>query len=112
MSLLNPKKLWLASLIVLGVAPLVVAQQKPKVFLSDDFFLDSSPPAYLWFYDQKGILDKPHKLDGSAIEIVKAFAKNCECTVLNEPDDANYVVMISHHDLVLVRSSPRRSSWW
>ena len=39
-------------------------------------------------------------MDGAAIEIVKAFAKSCQCTVLNEPNDADYVVVMSHHDLV------------
>ena len=86
--------------LVLSATQILVAQQKPRVFFSDDFFLESSPPTYLWFYDQKGILDKAHAVDGTAVEIVKAFAKNCECTVVREPDDADYVVMISRHDVV------------
>jgi fructose-specific component phosphotransferase system IIB-like protein len=55
---------------------------------------------YLWFYDQKGILDKVHAVDGTAVELVKAFAKNCECTVIKEPDDADYVVLVSRHDVI------------
>lgn len=100
MFILTFKRCCFITLIVLAAMQVLIAQEKPKVFLSDDFFLESSPPAYLWFYDQKGILDKPHRVDGAAIEIVKAFAKNCECTVLNEPNDADYVVVMSHHDLV------------
>jgi fructose-specific component phosphotransferase system IIB-like protein len=88
------------ALIILIGMQVSFAQEKPKVFFSDDFLLESSPPAYLWFYDQKGILDKTNKVDGYFVEIVKAFAKNCECTVVKEPDDANYVVVISRHDVV------------
>ena len=88
------------TLIVLAATQILIAQEKPKVFFSDDFRLESSPPAYLWFYDQKGILDKVHGVDGEFVEIVKSFAKNCECTVVKEPDDANYVVLASRYDLV------------
>jgi len=78
----------------------LIAQEKPKVFFSDDFRLESTPPAYLWFYDQKGILEKVHELDGGIVEVVKAFAKNCDCTVLREPDDANYVIFVSRYDFI------------
>ena len=98
MQILNFKNYVVLFLFVLSTAQLSIAQDKPRVFLSDDFFLESSPPEYLWFYDQKGILDKPHKVDRA--DIVKAFAQNCQCTVLNEPNEANYVVVMSHHDLV------------
>ena len=94
------KRFCLVTIFVLAATQILAAQHKPRVFFSDDFFLESSPPAYLWFYDQKGILDKAHAVDGSFVEIVKAFAKNCECTVVKEPDDADYVVMISRHDVV------------
>lgn len=95
------KRSCLIILLVLSATQILTAQQKPRVFFSDDFFLEeSSPPTYLWFYDQKGILDKTHAVDGTFVEIVKAFAKNCECTVVREPDDADYVVMISRHDIV------------
>lgn len=104
MFILTFKRCCFTTLIVLAAMQVLIAQEKPKVFLSDDFFLESSPPAYLWFCDQKGILDKPHRVDGAAIEIVKAFAKNCECTVLNEPNDADYVVVMSHHDLVRAKT--------
>jgi fructose-specific component phosphotransferase system IIB-like protein len=86
--------------LVLSATQILTAQQKPRVFFSDDFFLESGPPTYLWFYDQKGILDKAHAVDGTFVEIVKAFAKNCECAVVKQPDDADYVVMISRHDVV------------
>lgn len=90
----------LAPLIVLIAAQVLIAQEKPKVFFSDDFRLESTPPAYLWFYDQKGILEKVHELDGGIVEVVKAFAKNCDCTVLREPDDANYVIFVSRYDFI------------
>lgn len=93
-------KLCFLTLIILMVAQVSFAQEKPKVFFSDDFLLESSPPAYLWFYDQTGILDKTHKVGGELVEIVEAFAKNCECRVVKEPDDADYVVLVSRHDLV------------
>src|ERR671927_156975 len=70
------KRSCLIILLVLSVTQVLAAQQKPRVFFSDDFFLESSPPMYLWFYDQKGILDKVHAVDGTAVELVKAFAKN------------------------------------
>lgn len=87
-------------LIILAVAQILIAQDKPKVFFSDDFRLESSPPAYLWFYDQKGILEKVHEVDGAIVDLVKNFAKNCDCTVLREPDDANYVILVSRHDFI------------
>jgi hypothetical protein len=77
-----------------------ISATKAKSLFSDDFCLESSSPTYLWFYDQKGILDNTHAVDGTFVEIVKAFAKNCECAVVREPDDADYVVMISRHDVV------------
>jgi len=94
------KRCCLTIFLVLSATQILAAQQKPRVFFSDDFFLESSPPTYLWFYDQKGILDKVHGVDGTAVELVKAFAKNCECTVVREPDDADYVVLVSRYDLV------------
>jgi hypothetical protein len=101
MTLLIVRTFCLVTICVLAATQILAAQQKPRVFFSDDFFLEeSSPPTYLWFYDQKGILDKTHVVDGTFVEIVKAFAKNCECTVVREPDDADYVVMISRHDVV------------
>src|SRR6266478_564095 len=94
------KRSCLVTLIVLAAMQILFAQEKPKVFFSDDFRLESSPPAYLWFYDQKGILEKVSAVDGEFVEIVKTFAKNCECTVVREPDDANYVILASRYDLV------------
>lgn len=94
------KRSCLIIVLVLSATQILAAQQKPRVFFSDDFFLESSPPTYLWFYDQKGILDKAHAVDGTLLEIVKAFAKNCDCFVVREPDNADYVVMISRHDVV------------
>lgn len=88
------------TLIILAAAQILVAQEKPRVFFSDDFRLESSPPAYLWFYDQKGILEKVHEIDGGIVDLVKAFAKNCDCTVLREPDDANYVIVVSRYDFI------------
>jgi len=100
MTVLIVRRFCLVTILVLAATQTLAAQQKPRVFFSDDFFLESSPPTYLWFYDQKGILDKAHAVDGTFVEIVKAFAKNCECTVVREPDNADYVVMISRHDVV------------
>ncbi len=94
------KRSCLIILLVLSATQILAAQQKPRVFFSDDFFLESSPPTYLCFYDQKGILDKAHAVDGTLLEIVKGFAKNCECSVVREPDNADYVVMVSRHDVV------------
>ena len=100
MTLPNVKRSFFVTLIVLATTQILIAQEKPKVFFSDDFRLESSPPAYLWFYDQKGILEKVHGVNGEFVEIVKTFAKNCECTVVKEPDEANYVVLASRYDLV------------
>ena len=100
MATLSLSRFCLVTFLVLIATQILAAQQKPRVFFSDDFFLESSPPAYLWFYDQRGILDKANAVDGSFVEIVKAFAKNCECSVVKEPDDADYVVIISRHDVV------------
>lgn len=100
MKILNLKRSCLISLIVLAATQVLMAQEKPKVFFSDDFFLESSTPAYLWFYDQKGALEEVRAVDGQSVEIVRTFAKDCECTVVRTPDDANYVVLISHYDLV------------
>ena len=88
------------ALIILATTQILIAQDKPRVFFSDDFRLESSPPAYLWFYDQKGILEKVHEVNGAIVELVRSFAKNCDCTVLREPDDANYVIMVSRHDFI------------
>lgn len=96
----NFKRICLLILLILVGTQVLFAQEKAKVFFSDDFLLESSPPAYLWFYDQNGILDKTNKVDGYFVEIVKAFAKSCDCTVVKEPDDANYVVVISRYDVV------------
>jgi len=88
------------TLIVLAMTQILIAQEKPKVFFSDDFRLESSPPTYLWFYDQKGILEKVSAGGAEFVEIVRTFAKSCECIVVKEPDDANYVVLASRYDLV------------
>jgi len=100
MTLLIVRTFCLVTICVLAATQILAAQEKPRVFFSDDFLLESSTPNYLWFYDQKGILDNTHEVDGTFVEIVKAFAKNCECTVVREPDDADYVVMISRYDIV------------
>lgn len=83
------------------VAQASLAQEKPKVFFSDDFLLDnSSAPTYSWFHgDQTGILEKAHAVSGNAIELVRSFAKSCQCNVTSEPDDADYVVFISRYDI-------------
>lgn len=54
------KTLFFSLLLAFFVAQVAVAQQKPKVFFSDDFLLDNtSAPNYLWFYgDQSGILER------------------------------------------------------
>lgn len=31
---------------------------------------------------------------------MKTFAKNCDCTVLREPDEANYVIVVSRYDFI------------
>jgi hypothetical protein len=94
------KKSFLIPLIILVSAQARLAQEKPKVFFSDDFRLESTPPAYLWFYDQKGILEKVHEIDGGIVDLVKTFAKSCDCTVLREPDEANYVILVSRYDFI------------
>jgi len=90
------------TLSILLVHQVSFGQQKPKVFFSDDFLLDNtSAPTYLWFLgDQKGILEKTHPISGKPVEVVRSFAASCECNVVSEPDDANYVVFISRYDLV------------
>lgn len=100
MTIPSLKRPCLIILITLAATQILIAREKPKVFFSDDFRLESGTPTYLWFYDQKGILEKVHEIDGAAVEVVKAFAKNCECTVVKEPDDANYVILVSRYDLV------------
>jgi hypothetical protein len=90
----------LVLLIILVAAQAFVAQEKRKVFFSDDFRLESTPPAYLWYYDQKGILEKVQEVDGGIVDLVKDFAENCDCTVLREPDDANYVILVSRYDFI------------
>lgn len=87
--------------VTLFVAQTSLAQERPKVFFSDDFMFDNtSVPAYLWFYgDQTGILEKTHAVGGKSVEIMRAFAKGCDGNVLTEPDNADYVVFISHYDM-------------
>lgn len=77
-------------------------QERPKVFFSDDFLIDNtSAPTYLWFHgDQKGILEKTHSISGKSVEVVRSFAANCECSVVSEPGDADYVVFLSRYDLM------------
>jgi hypothetical protein len=79
----------------------VNAQEKPKVFVSDDFYLEGAS-AYLWFYTSKGVLsEKLHVVnDQETINVLKGFAKNCNCEVVKEPDEADYVVVVSRDDLV------------
>jgi len=95
------KQLFFAILFALLLAQASVAQEKPKVFFSDDFLLDNtSVPTYLWFYgDQTGILEKTHAVSGQTSAIVRSFAKNCECNVVAQPDDADYVIFISRYDI-------------
>lgn len=100
MTILSFKRLCFTALIILAATQILIAQEKPKVFFSDDFRLESSPPVYLWFYDQKGILEKIHEVDGGIVDLVKTFAKSCDCTVVKEPDDANYVILVSRHDFI------------
>jgi hypothetical protein len=46
------------------------------------------------------VLEKLHKPnDEDTVAVIRAFAKNCECGILNAPDDANYVVIFSRYDL-------------
>ena len=95
-------KVCFLTLTILMVQQISFGQEKPKVFFSDDFLLDNtSVPTYLWFHgDQKGILEKTHAISGKPVEVVHSFAANCECNVVSEPDDADYVVFISRYDLV------------
>jgi len=90
------------TLSILMVQQVSFGQEKPKVFFSDDFLLDNtSAPAYIWFHgDQKGILEKTHRISGKPMEVVRSFAASCACNVVSEPDDADYVVYISRYDLV------------
>ena len=95
-------KLCFLSLSILMVQQVSFGQEKPKVFFSDDFLIENtSAPTYLWFYgDQKGILEKTHSIRGKPVEVVRSFAANCECSVVSEPVDADYVVFMSRYDLV------------
>ena len=95
------KRSFLLLFLVLSGTCAALAQGKPKVYISDDFYLESGTPAYLWFYDQKGVLEKLRGVDDSeTVGLVGGFAKNCECTVVRDPGDADYVVMVSRYDLV------------
>lgn len=101
MIILSFKRMCFLAFIILIVTQVSFAQERPKVFFSDDFYLESGPPAYIWFYNQKGVLEKLHAVgDEGTINIMRSFAKNCECTVVKEPDDADYVVLVSRHDIV------------
>jgi len=95
------KQLGVLILFAICVAQTSLAQEKPKVFFSDDFLLDNtSAPTYTWFHgDQSGILEKTHAVSGTSIEIVRSYTKTCECHVISEPDDADYVVFISRYDI-------------
>lgn len=101
MSTSKVNRLFFSILFALFVAQAALAQEKPKVFFSDDFLLDTtSVPTYAWFYgDQTEILHKTHPVSGQTSAIVRSFAKNCECNVLPQPDDADYVVFISRYDI-------------
>lgn len=77
LTILNLQRSCVITLIVLAASQILFAQEKPKVFFSDDFRLESSPPAYLWFYDQKGLLDKVHGVDGEFVEIVGSGVNLC-----------------------------------
>lgn len=101
MAIRNLNKLFLLILFTLFAADASFAQERPKVFFSDDFLLDNtSAPTYHWFYGtQIGILEKTHAVSGKAVEVVRSFTKSCECIVLSEPDDADYVVFTSRYDI-------------
>lgn len=53
-----------------------------------------------WFENPKGVLDElsPH-LDAEAEELARSFAKNCDCLITSKAGEADYVLIISWHDL-------------
>jgi hypothetical protein len=94
------KSLQFIALMFLVGVQVAHAQEKPKVYVSDDYRLESSTPAYLWFYNQKGVLEKLNESEEEEyIGVIRAFAKSCECTVIKESDDADYVVVFSRYDI-------------
>lgn len=95
------KKLFFIVIIILSSLQVITAQEKPKIFVSDDFYLEGAS-AYLWFYDQKDVLsERLNRVDEQeTISVLKGFAKNCDCEVIKEPDDADYVVIVSRNDVV------------
>ena len=102
MRIANLIRLCFLTLSILMVEQVSFGQQKARVFFSDDFLLDNtSAPTYFWFHeDQKGILEKTHAISGKPVEIMRSFAEHCECNVVSEPDNADYVVFISRYDVV------------
>jgi hypothetical protein len=84
------------TLLVLAAAYPAAAQEKPTVFVTDDFYIRER----FWFENPKGVLDElsPH-LDAEAEEIARSFAKNCDCLITSKPGEADYVLIISWHDL-------------
>lgn len=66
------------------------------MFVTDDFLIRER----FWFENPKGVLDElsPH-LDTEAEELARTFAKNCDCLITSKPGEADYVLIISWHDL-------------
>lgn len=84
------------ALLALAAAYPAVAQEKPTVFVTDDFLIRER----FWFENPKDVLDElsPH-LDAEAEELARSFAKNCDCLITSKPGEADYVLIVSWHDL-------------
>lgn len=66
------------------------------MFVTDDFLIRER----FWFENPKGLLDElsPH-LDTEAEELARSLAKNCDCLITSKPGEADYVLIVSWHDL-------------
>jgi hypothetical protein len=89
-------KILFCILLVLAAAHPTAAQEKPTVFVTDDFLIHER----FWFENPKGVLDElsPH-LDTEAEELARSFAKNCDCLITSKAGEADYVLIVSWHDL-------------
>lgn len=91
---------------MLAAAYPAAAQEKAMVFVSDDFFIRER----FWFENPKGVLDElsPH-LDAEAEELARSFARNCDCLITSRPGEADYVLIVSWHDLKFgAKLAPKR----
>ena len=100
------KKFIFCTLVALAAAYPAAAQDKPTVFVTDDFFIRER----FWFENPKGVLDElsPH-LDVEAEELARSFAKNCDCLITSKAGEADYVLIVSWNDLKFgAKLAPKR----